>query len=417
MYTYHIQTTSMSRTRKGSSKQLTVVKKKLYDVTAGLKSIETANGYKWHFTKFLKYSDVMPEQLLSLERAELEELIISYLQHMDKDLHLKPSTINTAMASIFHFCDMNDLLIARKKISKLCIPADEDSKEDRAYTRREIERLLKESDIRFRAVFLLLASTGMRIGAIHQLNIGDLTPISFNDTDGRQQKVYKIVVYGRSRKGRYYTFCTPECAIAIDEYLKHRQELAHEDITRSDSPLIREQFNIYNKRREGMLDISIPRRISQKVVEKIITRIVKESGVDKTNVALTHGLRKHCITAMKRAGVDFSDREYLVGHKHSRGLDVQYDRTTEEERLVEWSKAISNLTISDKHQLEVKLELLETKQAQMIEDLKQQVNQLQQKVYAKDRIMMGIDHVNAKPVAEGKKKEITKDEWLESLKR
>jgi integrase len=394
----------------GSTKQLTTVvaknqsQRRVYDVTEGLKSIETGRTYQSHFNDFLKCSKVIHQEvLLTLTHEELENLIITHLQHLHKDKHYRPATINSAMAAIFHFCDMNDLLIARKKISKLCIPADEDSKEDRAYTRKEIERLLKESDIRFRAVFLLLASTGMRIGAIHQLNLGDLTQISFNDKDGKPQKIYKIVVYSKSRRGRYYTFCTPECALAIDEYLQHRKNIAHENIdlkanplSPPDSPLIREQFNLYNKRKEGMLDISIPRRIDQKVIEKIIARIVKKRaginlhGQGQVKVSLTHSLRKWAITQMRKAGIDFSTREYLVGHRHSRGLDIQYDRTTEEERLVEWSNAISNLTISDKHQLEVKLELIEGKQAKEIQDLKNMVNQLQQKIYTKDRQRMGL---------------------------
>jgi hypothetical protein len=47
------------------------------------------------------------------------------------------------------------------------------------------------------------------------IQIGDLTRIErFN--------LYKILVYARTRD-RYPTFCTPECAAAIDEYLATRQ--------------------------------------------------------------------------------------------------------------------------------------------------------------------------------------------------
>ena len=69
---------------------------------------------------------------------------------------------------------------------------------------------------------------------------------------------------------------------------------------------------------------------------------------------------------MKHAKVDFSDREYLVGHKYSRGLDNNYDRTTEEERLLEWSKAIDNLTINQAHRLKKKLRLIEGETNQRI---------------------------------------------------
>jgi integrase len=399
--------------KRRSTRQLAVASKrerKIYDVTQGLKSIETIKTYQWHFSDFLKHSDVTPEQLITLEHGELEEFIVTYLQHLYNDRHRRPATINSAMAAIFHWADMNDLLLARKKISKLCIPAEEDDKEDRAYTRKEIGRLIKESDVRFRTIFLLLASTGMRIGAVNQLNIGDLTPISITDEKGNQHKIYRIVVYGRSKRGRYYTFCTPECADAIDEYLGYRKKNAKEDITQStDSPLIREQFSLYNQpRSRSGRPKNIPRRVTQSAIEKSIERIVQKAGIDISNVALTHGFRKFAITQMKLAKVDFSDREYLVGHKVSRGRDVEYDRTTEEERLVEWSKAISNLTINDKYQLEIKLELIEGKQAQQMQELKEQIARMQQMIYKKDRRLMGFYDEELKPVAEGKKIEVSK---------
>jgi integrase len=40
----------------------------------------------------------------------------------------------------------------------------------RVYTDEEIQKLLAAADGRFRVVFLLLAATGMKIGAIAELN-------------------------------------------------------------------------------------------------------------------------------------------------------------------------------------------------------------------------------------------------------
>jgi hypothetical protein len=53
-----------------------------------------------------------------------------------------------------------------------------------------------------------------------------------------------IWAYNRYRADRYYTFCTPECATAIDAYLDYRRSF-HEEI-KDKSPLIREEFNIDN---------------------------------------------------------------------------------------------------------------------------------------------------------------------------
>ena len=69
---------------------------------------------------------------------------------------------------------------------------------------------------------LLMVSTGMRIGGLRELQIGDIKKI---DEFG----LYLIWVYNRLTKDRYYTFCTPECAKAIDAYLEYRKRIG--DVT------------------------------------------------------------------------------------------------------------------------------------------------------------------------------------------
>ena len=68
-------------------------------------------------------------------------------------------------------------------------------------------------------------------------------------------------------------------------------------------------------------------------------------------VMRSHEFRKFAITQMIKAKLDFSTREFLVGHRYSRGLDVNYDRTSEEDRLQEYLKAIDLLTISPENRL------------------------------------------------------------------
>ena len=62
----------------------------------------------------------------------------------------------------------------------------------------------------------------MRVGAIPNLLIGDLTEIPVYG-------IYKRMVYTRSKKDKYYTFCTPECKLAIDSYLAYRVRYGESD--------------------------------------------------------------------------------------------------------------------------------------------------------------------------------------------
>jgi hypothetical protein len=68
---------------------------------------------------------------------------------------------------------------------------------------------------RDKMIVLLMASTGMRIGALAPLTIGSLHKI---DVKEYSSHIYKIIVY-EGEPEQYYTFTTFECAAAIDDYL------------------------------------------------------------------------------------------------------------------------------------------------------------------------------------------------------
>jgi len=81
-------------------------------------------------------------------------------------------------------------------------------------------------------------------------------------------------------------------------------------------------------------------------------RILNRPEVKSSEVMRSHGLRK--------SKVNYNSREYVVGHRHSRGLDVHYDRMTEEDRLIEYTKAIPLLTIDPLTKLQTKVKELES---------------------------------------------------------
>lgn len=69
----------------------------------------------------------------------------------------------------------------------------------------------------------------MRIGAIPPLRIKDLEPIE-------EYSIYKITVYAKSKRSSYRTYCSPECKVAIDQYLSLRSRWG--DKLHEDEPLL-----------------------------------------------------------------------------------------------------------------------------------------------------------------------------------
>ncbi|MFN2434176.1 MAG: hypothetical protein ABR515_02255 [Nitrososphaeraceae archaeon] len=77
---------------------------------------------------------------------------------------------------------MNDVILNWKKLKKFIKSektGNETNGKDRGYTHEEIQKILGFSDQRSKTAFLVLASTGIRIGAIQIIRIGDLERIGF----------------------------------------------------------------------------------------------------------------------------------------------------------------------------------------------------------------------------------------------
>jgi integrase len=218
-----------------------------------------------------------------------------------------------------------------------------------------------------RVVILLLASTGMRIGAIPDLKIRHLTKIE-------SCKLYQLVIYENSKE-EYYCFCSPECAAAIDSYLQYR-ERHYENIT-PDSPLIREVFN----RRSVAKN---PQRMQLNTLNSLLRDLILASGIQKvehltetkTNgkikkeIAMSNGFRKKVTTDMIHSKVNPEAREMLLGH--SIQLGDSYYRPHPDELLQEYLNCVDSLTINEENRLKRKVETL-TVRADKIKELEDTV--------------------------------------------
>lgn len=352
---------------------------KIYSVTDGISSFYTKREYLRNFNHFLYCSGLVDAETLVRQARDnprlVESFIIEHVKHLAEKQKLTHKSIHVHCYAIFHFLEMNDISIINKKKINRFVPADESGHEDRAYTNEEIQQILSKCDERARVIVLLMASTGMRVGAVNTLRIKDLVKIP-------NYNLYKITVYPNSPKDRYYTFCSPECASAIDSYLQYRQRFG--ETIKPQTPLIREQFNI-----DDPFHISRPKPVKHDGVIYIIKQILKRSGQKKTGeIMQSNGFRKFAITQMIKAKADYDAREYLVGHKHSRGLGVNYDRTTEEDRLQEYLKALDMLTINSENRLRLQIHQMDAERSVEWQALKAEMAELKAVLDSLDKFRM-----------------------------
>lgn len=178
--------------------------------------------------------------------------------------------------------------------------------------------------------------------------------------------------------GTYIT--TPECAKAIDVYLKYRERCG--EILTEKSPLFREQFDINDleqikkkakKITKNAIVLSITKRLHVAGIMPIEElKEGKHSSKKRKPVMRTHGFRKFVNTTFVNARLNDTIRNMLLGH--STDLDDVYYKPKSDDLLQEYLKAVDLLTINEENRLRVEVEQLTIKRSE-IEQLKEQVEE------------------------------------------
>ena len=153
------------------------------------------------------------DKLLKRDPKLIQMDICDYTVFLKKKF--SPATVASYIAAIAKFYAMNDITSLNWKKIHSFQPEPEKVAEDRPYNHTEIKMLIEKTSQRNRAIILLMASAGLRVGAVPHLRMRDLEP---ND----KYQIYKINAYAKSRQ-KYFSFCTPECRKAIDGYLSFRK--------------------------------------------------------------------------------------------------------------------------------------------------------------------------------------------------
>lgn len=315
---------------------------------SSFRSKYTASAYCYHLTK---YSPNL-SQLITLSQKEAEDKLIDFIIS-NKESGMSWAALHNYVVAVSRFYLINDINLNTKKVNRF-MPEHIKLKKDRGYEPEEITKLLELSNERTRAVILLMASSGMRIGALSGLRISNLQD---------KGDIYKITVYENTNQ-EYYTYCTPECKKALESYFEIRQR--HGEIITEKSPVIREQ---YDKRSD--FSARHPRPTTRGAITALLKDILELAGlrarikrtesqnaIYKKDVMLAHGFRKFFNTRLVKCRINPLIKELLMGHRV--GLEESYYRPQEEDVQEEYMKAVNELTIDPVNKL--KLELVQEKE-------------------------------------------------------
>ncbi len=308
-------------------------------------------------------------QFLKLPQNEMANIIIKYL--VDKKISKEYK--NLMCSTLKHTCEINDVILNWKKIKKFINSektGNETNGRDRAYTHDEIQKILVFCDQRIRTAFLLLTSTGIRIGALQVLKARDLEKVD---------DIYKIRVYSGDKE-EYITFCTPECAREIDTYLEYRKRRGEK--IKDDSYLIVKKLKLKN---EDLMSSPFNARSLRSILQYyIVSSGIREIDhiyqFKRKEVPIFHGFRKFFTTQLVNSRLNPEIREMLLGHKI--GLVSAYYKPTEQDMLKEYLKSVNLLTINEENRLKRKVEIFEIEKSR-IEKLEKSIKKLEEKYYQK----------------------------------
>ena len=355
-----------------------------------IKSKDTFLSYNYQLKAYMKYKGIADGQYSQLiedkDTRIIEDDIIDFIISL-KERNYSLASQKACLTALIHFYSINDLVLNRKKIGKFLSNDDDvivvnnndndnnpseisqdQGSGDKPYTHEQIARLLDFSDIRTKVIILLMCSSGMRVGALPTLKVGDLIPIP-------KHNIYQIRVYASSKSQRYHTFCTPECKNAIDHYIEFRRQCG-ENITPK-SPLLRLEFdrndifqvanNVRPLRREGI----------KKSVNDVLyasglrTPIVKEKNFlnSRRETAMSHGFRKFFDTTCTNSGMNQTYVDFCLGHslpgvKNSYFLPqpdsngIYIDILEGHDKSPGYLDAIDALTINEENRLKRKVQQL-----------------------------------------------------------
>jgi integrase len=314
----------------------------------GFKTKSTMEVYATHLLLFCRFCALTPDQLIKIKPREIKTMISNYivdLKKVAKQSAGKPKPGSLSVNSIKHyvtgiqsFLDFHEIILPWKKIAKF-YPEDV-TNTFRGYTKEEIAKLLSLADLRDRCIILLMASSGIRVGAIPSLKVSSFVKLD--------EGVGFLTVYSGS-KHSYVTLVTSEFLATVEEYLEFRKRQGERVV--KESSLIRDKFNTFGK------TTNKARAISKIAINKQMRLLLRKAGLPFDQLQPNHSFRKFFNSCLLNSDVSYTFKELMMGHNVN--LDrVYYDRNSEKSRekiLIEYLKAVDSLTIDDSYRLKKKI--------------------------------------------------------------
>ncbi len=299
------------------------VRRMLDDVRLLTRSLRTERTYLAGIRLFIQFGDIKDlDSWIEEARAGRVNAYESYrgFASMLVSNGYSPNSIAAFCTGVKKLLESNGVEVGRRPKIKVYTLS-----ESMLPKRQELKRIVDSCDARQRAAILILASSGLRVGELLRLRMGDI------DFDLKPPMIRVRGSEAKERKSRI-TFMSDEAYEALQAYLDRRRILGHS--LDKDSPVIATD-------RGKPLGYSTLQLILSNAFKPFseVSRPAKKNSYSLH----PHILRKWFKTQLIAAGVPGPIADRLCGH--SRYMAEEYELFTEEQLRQWYLRAMPNLRI------------------------------------------------------------------------
>lgn len=288
----------------------------------------TQNLYKQTLKRYCEFTRKTPTQLINeAEKEEKERLrmrerqikldLLDYTEYMNSQ-NFSPLYIKKTMTEIRTFYREFEIELPKT------VPIRNDEQilitTDNMMNKDHIKKALGFANLKYKAIILLMSSSGMGAAEVTHLTIGDflksleiggkeLISIGELDTLLTKKSEYELIPTWKIKRYKtrmpYFTFSSPESTRAILNYLHQR-----------------EYQNTYPQSREELLFMNYDRGefhvIKNNILGTEFRRLNIKCGFGKQgrlSFFRSHNLRKFFATTLQKNGLQQIITDWLLGHK------------------------------------------------------------------------------------------------------
>ena len=269
-------------------------------------------------TKLIEEAECEEEERIRMRNRKIKRYMIDFTKYMKQKDH-SPSYMRSVLTTVRSFyasmeIELPNVSCNAKDPEQLVTINDIPTKD-------HIRKAIKHSNIKYRAIILLMMSSGMGSSEIRHLTLNDylnslkITKYDLFDIDELtaklKEKENEIPTWSIRRYKTdmpYVTFSSPESVKAINDYIDERYEKGYQ-FTSIDDCLFENRG----------------KHIGRRVITPYFARLNDTCGFGffkRQRFFRAHALRKYFATTIKNNGMDNLTSEWMIGHKINRITDA-----------------------------------------------------------------------------------------------